>query len=120
MPLPRQATICVRTNESEWRFEWRDFDGDDCFASFKMAVKDRGVTRHFDFGAAVVWSLRWLNRFFENKTLEKTQGGLEVYRHGQDYPLVLDAGGGQEEFRLQAPEVLLDREFLPRYDEDKT
>ena len=121
MSLPSQASIRVRNGESEWRFQWSGFDGDDCFERFYVTVTERGVMRRFELGGAVVWSLRWVNRFFENKSLERPQGGgLRVYRHVQDYRLVLDSDGVEEEFSLMNPEVDLDREFLPMYDGTKT
>jgi hypothetical protein len=121
MSLPRSASILIRNSESEWRFDWSGFDGDDCFENYRVTITARGVARHFDFGRAVVWSLRWLNRFFADQKLEKTQGGLCVYRSGRDLRMVLEFDQAQQEFHLINPEVQLDREFLPRYDgEDET
>jgi len=118
MSLPRSASIRVRGSESEWRFDWSGFNGDDCFESFRATITDRGETRQFDFGSAVIWSLRWLNRFFADQTQTKTQGGLSVYRSGQDFRMVFDHDKKQHEFHLTRPEVQLDREFLPRYDSE--
>ena len=120
MSLPREASIRVRSSESEWRFDWSGFDGDDGFQSFRATVTGPGVARHFDLGPAVVWSLRWLNRFFADQSLEKTQGGLRVYRRGNGYRMEIETGGGQEEFHLSNPEIDLDREFLPKYDATET
>lgn len=116
MSLPKQASIRVHNNQSEWRFEWSGFDGDDCFQNFRLAVTEQGTTRHFYVGAAVVWTLRWLTRFFEDQTLERAQGHIPVFRCGQDYRLVIKTGSRQEEFYLKSPEVLLDREFLRQYE----
>ena len=118
MSLPRSASISVRGSESEWRFDWSGFDGDDCFESFCATITDRGETRHFDFGPAVVWSLRGLNRVFMDQAQTKTQGGLSGYRSGQDFRMVFDHDKKQHEFYLARPQVQLDREFLPRYDGD--
>ena len=77
------------------------------------------MTRHFDFGSAVVWSLRWLNRFFADRKLTKTQGGgLCVCRSGQDLRMTFEHDKKLQEFYLTSPEIHLDREFLPRYDDD--
>jgi hypothetical protein len=116
MPLPSQATIRVHSNESEWRFEWSGFDGDDCFNGYRLTVTENGTERSFDFGAAVVWSLRWLNRFFKDQSMEKTRGAISVVRVGQDFKLTFVHDGKQEEFHLKRPEVELDREFIPKYD----
>ena len=120
MSLPSQACIRAFNSESKAAIHFAGFDGDDCFASLRVTVTERGVTRRFELGGAVVWSLRWLNRFFENKTLERTQGGLSVYRHGANYRLLLESAGKEEEFRLSSPAVVLDHEFLPRYDGTET
>jgi hypothetical protein len=119
--MPKQATIRAHNNEAEWRFDWSGFDGDDCFQSYRLTVTERGVTRSFDFGAAIVRSVRWLNRFFKDQSLEETRGGISVCRSGQDYKMAFEIDGKQEEFHLKSPEVQLDREFIPRYDgEDET
>ena len=119
MSLPKSACIRVHNGESEWRFDWSGFDGDDGFESFRATITDHGVTRHFDFRSAVVWSLRWLNRFFADPKLTKTQGGLCVYRSGQDLRMVFEYDKKSQEFHLASPEVNLDREFLPKYDGDE-
>jgi hypothetical protein len=118
MSLPRQAAIRVNNNESEWRFDWSGFDGDDCFHRSGLTVTEKGVTQCFDFGSSAVWGLRWLNRFFKDQSLEKTQGGLAVFRSGQDYKLAFEYDGRQVEFHLKSPQIQLDREFIPKYDGD--
>jgi hypothetical protein len=121
MSLPRQATIRVHNNESEWRFDWSGFDGDDCFHRSGLTVIEKGATRSFDFGASVVWGLRWLNRFFKDQSMEKTRGGISVVRAGHDLTMTFEHDGKKEQFHLKSPEVELDREFIPKYDgEDET
>lgn len=114
--LPESASIRVHGIESEWRFDWDGFDGDDCFQSFRITVTEPGLTQDFDFGPSVVWSLRWLNRFFANETQTQTRGGLSVYRSGQDFRMAFEYNRKQHEFHLRSPQVQLDREFLPLYD----
>src|SRR5690349_3201008 len=105
MALPKSAFIRVHNAESEWRFDWSGFDADDCFESFRLTITDRGVTRQFNFGSAVVWSLRWLNRFFADQKQEKTRGGLCVCRSSRDYRMTFEYDKKPQEFRLTNPEV---------------
>ena len=41
---------------------------------------------------------------------------IRVYRHGQDYRLVIEEGEKEHEFYIVSPKVFLDREFITRYD----
>jgi hypothetical protein len=123
--LPSQASIRVRAGESEWRFDWRDFDGDDCFGNFQITAVTNGQTRSYDFGPSVVSAVKKLNRFFRDGNRETVGGGFrnpdiryyDVYRSSQNYRLAIRFEGSalHDEFQLTGPEMHLDPEFLVQY-----
>jgi hypothetical protein len=130
MSLPSQASIRIHTKESEWRFDWRDFEGDDCFQTFEITVVEEGRTRHYDFGACVVQAVRKLNRFFEDPTQATVGGGFrnpdiryyDLHRSPDQYRLVVRFEGNalHDEFVLSEPQTDLDAEFCRRYYGTKT
>jgi hypothetical protein len=93
-------------------------------------VSSLGEIRRFNFGAAVVCSLRELSRFFRDESRATIAGGFrnpdsrsyDIHRCGKDYRLVVSTGNDQarEEFQLERPEVFMDREFLQEYDGHQT
>ena len=49
----RDPGIQLTSDESETRFEWSGFDGDDCFSDFHVTIMAQGRSRRFDFGPCV-------------------------------------------------------------------
>lgn len=131
MSLPSHTSISVRACETQWRFQWCGFDGDDSFGSFRVTVAENGQEREFDFGPCVVRAVRKLREFFRGGGQDTVGGGFrnpdiryyDVYRvaAGQ-YRLVIrfEGSGLHEEFHLKEPNLNLDPEYLRFYDGEKT
>jgi hypothetical protein len=125
MSLPSQASIRIHTKESEWRFNWRDFDGDDCFRTFQITVAESGRARDYDFGPCVVQAVRKLNRFLQDRSQATVGGGFrnpdiryyDLYRSSDEYRLVVRFEGNvlHDEFVLSKPQMDLDAEFVRQY-----
>lgn len=115
--VKRTAQIRLRDDLIEVVFNWRDFDGDDCFSCFQMTVDDGIEIRRFDLGTSIVWALRRFTRFFES-CVETTlgAGSLEVHRSGNHYHIAIISGDLRHEFHVYAPVIEIDREFLNAYD----
>ena len=102
------ADIRIKGDSTEVSFEWRDFDGDDCFNDFHINVITETGTRRFDFGGCAVNGLRQFSRFFRNETPNTVSGGLrnpdiryyDLYREKDGYRLVVrfEGTGLCEEF----------------------
>jgi len=126
MNLPRNASISARAIKSEWKFEWSGFDGDDCFNEFNIVVLNFGNESRFEFGPAVVRSLRNLNRFFNEDDGKGVSGGFrcpdirtyDLERKGEDFLLVLSTDNGKKkhEFSISNPEISCNTSFLKEYD----
>lgn len=116
------ADIRVKGNSAEAKFEWRGFDGDDCFNDFHINVTTEGETRRFDFGPCAVHGLRKLRKFFQDESLGEAGLGFrnpdvrtcDVHRAGDGYRLVVrfDGSGLKEEFLIDQPQLQIDDEFL--------
>ena len=116
------AHIRLKSNLVELKFEWLDFDGDDCFNDFHIDVITETGTRHFDFGGCVVNGLRQCSRFFRNGTQNTVSGGFrhpdvrsyDVYREKDGYRLVVryEGSGLCEEFYIHNPQTDIDDEFM--------
>jgi hypothetical protein len=119
------ASIQVKGNANEVRFEWRDFDGDDCFGDFHIEVIGPNGTNRFDFGASAVYGLRKLTKFFQDASLASVSGGCrhpdlrywDVVRADGGYRLIVrfEMTSVCEEFYIQSSSVRIDDEFLKAY-----
>jgi len=130
MPHPRillaqvktSADIRIKGDSTEVSFEWRDFDGDDCFSDFHINVITETGTRRFDFGGCAVNGLRQFSRFFRNETPNTVSGGFrnpdirhyDLYREKDGYRLVVrfEGSGLCEEFYVRNPRTQIDDEFM--------
>jgi len=65
-PVETSADIRIKGDSTEVSFEWRGFDGDDCFSDFHISVITETGSRRFDFGGCAVNGLRQVSRFFRN------------------------------------------------------
>lgn len=116
------ADIRIRGDSTEVSFEWRDFDGDDCFNDFHIIVMTETGTRRFDFGGCAVNGLRQFSRFFRYETRNTVSGGFrtpgvryyELYREKDGYRLVVrfEGSGLYEEFYVRNPRTQIDDEFM--------
>jgi hypothetical protein len=109
------ASIHLKSDLAELRFEWLDFDGDDCFKDFHIDVRVENSFRRFNFGPCLVTGLRKLGRFFRDTT-QTTLGGpcCDIHRTNDGYRLIVrcDASRACEELYLHNPQVELDDEFM--------
>ena len=95
--MKTSADIRIRGDSTEVSFEWRDFNGDDCFNDFHIIVMTETGTRRFDFGGCAVNGLRQFSRFFRNETPNTVSGGFrnpdircyDLYREKDGYRLVV-------------------------------
>ncbi len=120
------AYIWLKSGAVEVRFDWLQFDGDDCFNDFHTtAIAAGNNPRRFDFDPCAVFGLREVSRFFSDATQSTVSGGFrhpdiryyEIHRSGKDYRLVIrfEGSGMQEECVVQSPLVQIDSEFLKDY-----
>jgi hypothetical protein len=115
------ADIRIKGDSMEVSFEWRDFDGDDCFNDFRINVTTETGTRRFDFGGCAVSGLRKVSRFFRNETPNTVSGGrnpdircYDLYREKDGYRLGVsfEGSGLCEEFYVRNPRTQVDDEFM--------
>jgi hypothetical protein len=116
------AHIHLKSDLAECRFEWLDFDGDDCFNDFHINVITETGSRRFDFGGCAVNSLRQFSRFFRNGTQNTVSGGFrnpdiryyDPHREKDGYRLVVrfEGSGLSEEFYIHNPRTEVDGEFM--------
>jgi hypothetical protein len=120
--VKRGAHIRVKGDSVEIRFEWLEFDGDDCFEDFHIDVATEGGNKRFDFGACAVNGLRRLIRFFANTAESEHSGGFQnpdvryydVLRKKDGYRLVIRFAeeGFHEEVYIRNPQIEMDDEFM--------
>ena len=116
------ADIRIKGDSTEVSFEWRDFDGDDCFNDFHISVITETGTRRFDFGGCAINGLRQFRRFFRNEKPNTVSGGFrnpdiryyDLYREKDGYRLVVrfEGSGLCEEFNVGNPRTEIDDEFM--------
>jgi hypothetical protein len=126
--MERTAYIRLESTDTELRFDWLDYDGDDCFRDFHVTSRSGAGERRFEFGPCVVWGLRKLCRFFSDPTQQSAELGFrhpdirhcDVHRTGDSYRLVVryEGSGMHEELHIERPSVHLGDEFLRAYDTD--
>jgi|ERR1700690_2513573 len=113
--MRRTAHIHLKSESAECRFEWLDFDGDDCFKDFHIEVRVESTFRRLSLGPCPVIGLRKFSRFFRDPTQMTLDGGCcDVHRTNDGYRLILrdDASGAGVELYLPNPQVELDDEFM--------
>src|SRR5258708_3871308 len=122
------ASIRAKSHDREVAFEWRDFDGDDCFRDFHADIVTGTETEHFSFGDCVVWGLRQSIRFFR---VQQDKAGLgfrfpdirtcDLARTEDGFLLQvsLEATNRSEQFRFSKPTLIFDDQFLKEYDADR-
>jgi hypothetical protein len=114
--MTHEPYIRLKSDESETRFEWSGFDGDDCFSDFRIIVTTAGQSRQFEFGACALHGLRKLIKVFSDPNQGAAELGFrhpdirwcDVHRLGnEDYRLIVryEGSGLHEEFRFHRPEV---------------
>ncbi len=120
--MRRTAHIHLKSDSAECRFEWLDFDGDDCFKDFHIDVRAENGFRRFNFGPCVVMGLRKLGRFFRDTTQTTLSGGFrdpdvrdfDVQRTNDGYKLIVrcEGSGVCEELYIPNPQIEVDDEFM--------
>jgi hypothetical protein len=119
------ADIRLKTESMEMQFEWRDFDGDDCFADFHINVVAQNDIRRFDFGPSVIYGLRKLRKFFRDANQKEAGLGFrypdirccDLHRVEDGYSVAIrfEGSGLNEEFVIKHPNVEIDDRFLTEY-----
>ncbi len=120
--MRRTAHIHLKSDSAECRFEWLDFDGDDCFKEFRIDVRDGNNFRRFKFGPCAVWGLRQASRFFRDATQLTVGGGFQnpdirfydLHRKGDGYKLIVrfEGSGVYKELCIPNPQIEVDDEFM--------
>jgi hypothetical protein len=118
--------ICVSDSHTEIAFMWDGFDGDDCFTSHKIQVRQSGQLQEYDFGLCVVWGLRKLTRLVESEGDGSETSGFrnpeimtyELKKTPSSYELVVECEvrGLHATYRVENPRVQVNRDFLNQYD----
>jgi hypothetical protein len=113
--MERVARIRLTSDESETRFEWSGFDGNDCFSDFQITVTTAGQFWHFEFGPCAAYGVRRLTRLFTDTTQMSAELGFQhpdirhcdVHRSGEDFRLIVryESSGLHEEFHIHRPAV---------------
>ena len=126
--MERTPHIRLQSSDAEMRFDWLDYDGDDCFRDFHVTYVSRDGERRFEFGPCVVWGLRKLTRFFTDPTKQTAELGFrhpdirhcDLHRAADSYRLVVryEGSGLHEELHIERPLVHVADEFLRAYDTD--
>jgi hypothetical protein len=116
------ALVRLSNQQSEIRFDWVAFDGDDCFGDIHITVTNPGGIQRFDFGPCAVNDLRKLGKFFRDETQATLGGGFQnpdiryydVQRAHDGYRVDLrfEGNGLNEQFHIDNPLVEIDDEFL--------
>jgi hypothetical protein len=116
------ADIRIQGDSTDLSFEWRDFDGDDCFNDFHINVTTETGTRRFDFGGCAVNGLRKVSRFLRDEMQQTVSGGFrnsdiryyDLYREKDGYRLVVrfEHSGLREEFYVGNPRTEIDDAFM--------
>lgn len=113
------AAIRLVSSSTEARFEWRDFDGDDCFNDFQLIVATPDSSRRFEFGACANFGLRKLLKFFGDTT--QTTAGLgfrhpdirylDIHRASEGFHITVrfEGSGLHEEIAFQSPALHIQR-----------
>jgi hypothetical protein len=124
--MVQSARITLTSSDAAARFEWLDFDGDDCFGDFHVIATSASGDRRFDFGPCAVWGLRRLSRFLRDPAQPSVVLGFrhpdirhcELFRSTDTYRLVVHFEGSSlhEEFCFEQPEIDVADEFLAAYD----
>ena len=122
------ASIRAKSDDREVFFEWRDFDGDDCFRDFHIDIVNGAETEHFAFGDCVVWGLRRSVRFFRGQQDKAGFGfrfpdirtyDLERIEDGFSLQISFEETNRTEQFRFIRPALIFDDEFLKEYEGDR-
>jgi hypothetical protein len=123
--MEHSASIQLKDSKMNIRFEWSDYDGDDCFNNFQVLVAEGKQSEMFDFGACAIFGLRKLSKFFSDLSQETAGLGFrnpdirycDVFRNGKDYRLVIQYEGNNlhKEFNLSQPVIHIKDEFLKEY-----
>ena len=119
--MKTSAEIRIKGDSTEVSFEWRDFDGDDCFNDFHINVITETGTRRFDFGG--VPSTAFDNSAGSLGTRRRTRSAeasatpiryYDLYREKDGYRLVVrfEGSGLCEEFCFRNPRTQIDDEFM--------
>jgi hypothetical protein len=116
--MENSAGIRLKGDSMELQFEWRGFDGDDCFGDFHINVVTQREARCFELGPSVIYGLRKMRKFFHERDQEEVDFGTCNLRRVDDgYTLTVrsKASGTNEEFVIKHPTVEIDDRFLTEY-----
>jgi hypothetical protein len=124
--IPESSSIKLFADGSSWTFKWSGFDGDDCFASFRIAIAQQGHEEFFDFGPCVVRSLRQVAKFVVQQSPGTSVSGgfqnpgicsFELRTDGERYELIVEKENPElkKYFALKRPSFDLDERFLRAY-----
>jgi hypothetical protein len=80
--MTRTAHIRLQSSDVEMRFDWLDYDGDDCFRDFHVTYVSGRDERRFEFGPCVLWGLRKLSRFFADPAQQTAGLGFDTQTSG--------------------------------------
>ena len=129
LDIPDQASIALVGAESELRFLWKGFDGDDSFAEHSIEVLQGGETSRHDFGGCAVNGLRKVTRLIGSDQDGKSEHGFRnpepifysLERRKDEMTLRIEDDKGRTVLvhRLISPNVRNDGAFLAAYDGDR-
>jgi hypothetical protein len=121
--------ITLRDEVTQIKFIWEKFDEDDCFDEHKIIVVRKGKNEVFDFGPCVVWGIKKVVIFLNNRNEMKTGSGFRnpdimyyyIYREGNALRLEIQIQSKEDEifnFILNNPIVELDLPIIDYFNDD--
>jgi hypothetical protein len=117
-----KTSIRLSDDQTEIAFLWDGFDGDDCFDSFTISVREADQSAMYDFGACSVAPVRFLTRLVESEGDGTEDGGFrnpdiiiyELTKRASSYELTVycEAQGLDAKHTVKDSQVEVDRGFL--------
>ena len=124
MEMNDSATLTLGTPTVNLRFDWLEYDGDDCFAQHRITYNGTDGSKTFNFGACATRSIRKFESLLGNKTasvgfgfripeviyydIDRTDNSLKLHIHSDE--LGLDA-----KMQVDLADVAFDKPFRRYY-----
>ena len=123
--MSNTAHVYLKSDLAECRFEWLDYDGDDCFRNFYIDVRVENRCQRFRLGPCVINGLRQLSRLVRNGiqntfsfvSCHPNIRDVDLYREKDGYRLVVRSETAvlREEVYIRNPRIEVEDEILERF-----
>ncbi len=118
------ATLTLGTPSVNLRFDWLEYDGDDCFGQHRITYNGTDGAKTFNFGACATLCIRKLESLLSNKTgsvgfgfripeviyydIDRTDDSLKLHIYSEE--LALDA-----KMQVDLADVAFDKPYQRYY-----